>query len=205
MTKLVTDLQGQVEKQQEEIKESVGKKLEEEKAKIQHKVNTELNENLEKLDKTKTEEKFKFKASGAAIGRIAEIRPLVRAALTEGSADFVDFETSRTHELLSEILKTLDKQEGLVRLAERSRHGYRLVDKIQEEDRSGGYLTDPDLLRKIKLAEKELDKDEEGEKREVARARKRGRSRSPAREEKKSPARRRDGFQCHWCGGQGHS
>ena len=86
------------------------------------------------------------------------------------------------------------------------------MEKIQEEDNTSAYLTDPELAKKIKLAEKELDKDEEGQTRSRGRARYRSRSprrrsgsRTRSEKDKGAAGVRMDGFQCHWCGKQGHS
>ena len=74
LTKLVTDLQERLERQNDELQETVKRKIEEEKAKIQHKVSTQINNNLDKFEQTKPEEMFKLKASGSDIDRIVEVR-----------------------------------------------------------------------------------------------------------------------------------
>ena len=91
LTNLVKDLQERLDNQKEEFRETVNKKIEEENVKIQHKVVTQLNNNLDKFEQTKSEEKFKFKASGVAIARIVEVRGKIRAAGAEGERDFEDF------------------------------------------------------------------------------------------------------------------
>ena len=218
LTKLVTDLQDKFEKQTVENEESFNRKIEEENSKITHKVTTQINNNLEKFDQTKSEEKFKFKVSGAAISRIVEVRVKLRVALAEGDRDFEDFADTKTGKSIKEALDILDRQEGLFRLAETNKHRYKLVDKITEDSTTYSYLSDPELVKKIKAAEKDLDKGyETGGKKTYggrwtgsggARFRSRSRSRSPARREKKgaSPPRGRGfGFECHWCHQQGHS
>ena len=216
LTKLVTDLQERVERQSGDIKESVKKDIEEETSKINHKVTTQINNNLDKFDQSKSEEKFKFKASGAAISRIVEVRGKLRVALAEGDRDFDAFSETKTGKAIQEALDILDRQEGLIRLAENSKHGYKLVDKLKEDSTGYSYLNDPELVKRIKAAEKDLEKEYEANSKKSyggrwqsgARNRSRSRSRSPARREKKSaspPRGRGFGFQCYWCGGQGHS
>ena len=217
MTTLVKELQENLDSTKEEFNQSVNKRIEEGNSKIQHKVVTQINDNFEKLEQTKCEEKFKFKASGAAIARIVEIRVKLREAGAEGERDFEDFWDTATGKILADTLEVLDRQEGLIRLAESSKHGYKVVDKLQEDNKSYSYISDPELVKKVKAAEKELDKEDEVSKKFGSSSRRhyrsrsgsRSRSRSPTRREKKGSSPRRSrggyGFECYWCGKQGHS
>ena len=167
---------------------------------------------MDKLDQHKKEEKFKYKASASAIARIVEIRSKAREAVAEGERDFEDFGETKTGEALQEILDILERQEGFIRLAESSKHGYRLVDKLQEKAKTYPHFNDPDVVKRIQEAEKELDKEDEKTKKNTwgrsrSRSGSRTRSRSRTRKAKKgsSPSRKGYGFSCYWCGRPGHS
>ena len=212
LTNLVKTLQEKLDKQSQDIDEAVERKLEEERSKVQHQVATQINKNLDILDQNKKEEKFKYKASASAIARIVEIRSKAREAVAEGERDFEDFGETKTGEALQEILDILERQEGFIRLAESSKHGYRLVDKLQEKAKTYPHFSDPDLVKRIQEAEKDLDKEDEkvkksARRRSRSRSGSRTRSRSRTRKAKKgsSPSRKGYGFSCYWCGRPGHS
>ena len=116
---------------------------------------------MDKFDQTKSEENFKFKVSGAAISRIVEVCGKLQVALAEGHRDLDDFSETNTGKAIQEALDILDRQEGLIRLAETSKHGYKLVDKLKEDSTGYSYLTDPELVKRIKIAEKDLEKEYE--------------------------------------------
>jgi hypothetical protein len=210
LTRLVTDLQERVESQDRNFRDTLKTKLDEERAVTHYKLSTEINDKVGQIESTKTDEKFKFKASGSAIGRITEVRALARVAIVEGERDFQDFGATKTGKALVDILGVLDRQEGLIRLAENSKHGYKIVDKVQETSSTYAYLKDPELIKKIKAAEKDLDNEAgkapfRGRKRSRSRSRSRSHSRTRSTKKKGSPARKRGSFECYWCSRQGHS
>ena len=200
----------------EETKNQAKRDLEEQKSIIQHDINSDVNKKISKFDEIKSNETFKYKSSGTSIKRICEIRSKIREAITEGERDFEDFSTSNTSKILNEALDALDNQEGLIRLAETNKFGYKLVAKLEASSTAGYTLIkDAETIKKIKNAEKELEKSAEREnetskrryRRRQERSRSRSRSRSRAPRQKKSSSARnynRD-FTCHWCGRPGHS
>ena len=101
-----------------------------------------------------------FKASAAAMERIVEVRKKIRIAITEGERDFVDFLDTKTGEALREALEILDRHEGFTRLAESSKHGYKLLDRLEENKNMYDILKDPELVKRAIAAEKELDEEE---------------------------------------------
>lgn len=128
----------------------------------------------------------------------------LRVALAKGERDFDLFYDTKTGKAIQEALDILERQEGLIRLAENSKHGYKLVDKLKEKTTSYSYLHDPELVKRIKLAEKDLDKEYE------ASASKKsfggGLSGGARNRSRLSPTRGRGfGFKCYWSQVPGHS
>ena len=108
---------------------------------------------------------FKHKASTSAVGCIVEVRKRIREALTEGDRDFDEFVQTKTGKILVGVVDLLNDQEGLIRLAEKSKFGYKLLDKIMNQKEAPVLIKDPELLKKIEDAEKELEKEDETAKR----------------------------------------
>ena len=59
----------------------------------------------------------------------------LRVALAKGERDFDLFYDTKTGKAIQEALDILERQEGLIRLAENSKNGYKL-DKLKEKTTS---------------------------------------------------------------------
>ena len=175
----------------EQTKEQARKDLEEQKSSLQHTINKDVNTKISKYDDIKcSSETYKYKSSQTALKRIYEVRSKIQEAQTEGERDFEDFSQTRTGRLLVEAQEILDDQEGFVRLAESSKFGYKLVDKVNTQDTTYALIKDPEKVRRIKAAEKELEKEYEATSKKrprhrTGRDRSRSRSRSPSPRKKK--------------------
>jgi len=184
-------------------------KVEEENSILQYKLNKNINSHLSVLEDGKSKDNFKHKASGCAIQRIVDVRKKLRDALTEADRDFDDFSETNTGKILGETLELLDQQEGLIRVAESSKFGYRILDKIKEDHKTpSSLIKNQELLDKLSLAEKELEKEDEASTKRTARRRRRSRTRSRSRsplQKKGTPGNNRPQFSCHFCHIPGHS
>ena len=191
-------------------REEAAEKVAEENAILQYRLNSNINSHLSQLEEPKSSEAFRYNSSRSSIQRIVEVRKKVREAVTEGDRDFEDFDETKTGKILIETLDLLDQQEGLIRYAETSKFGYKVLEKAKEEKpQASSLIKDPVLLQKLKDSEKELEKEDEASGKRAARRRRRsfGRSRSPTRSpaKKKGSSSRNGGFVCHFCHKQGHS
>ena len=217
---LCRNLQKKLESQEDKFKhklETVKKeatdKFEEENAILQYKLNKNINTHLSQLEEDKSSESFKYKSSGTAVKRIADVRKKLREAVTEGDRDFEDFSGTKTGQLLDQAIELLDQQEGLIRLAETSKFGYRILDKLTEEHRRpSALIRNKELLNKVSVAEKELEKEDETSTKRAPRRRRwrspsrtRSTSRSRSSPKKKSASGGRRGFSCFFCQREGHS
>ena len=195
----------------ERAKEQARKDMEEQKSSLQHTINKNVNNKISKYDDIKcSSENFKYKSSQAAIKNICQIRSKIQEAQTEGERDIEEFSQTRTGRLLVEAQEIIDSQEGLVRLAETSKYGYKLVDKVDTQDTAYTLIKDPEMLKRIKSAEKELEKEDGERMKRAGRDRSRSRSRSPHRKNGSSARSyrytdKRGDYSCYWCNRFGHS
>ena len=108
----------------------------------------------------------------------------MREAVTEGDRDFEDFDETKTGKVLLETLELLDEQEGLIRFAESSKFGFRVLDKVHEEKpQVSSLIKDQNLLDRLKESERKLEKEDEATvrvQRRKYRSRSGSRSRSPS-------------------------
>ena len=106
----------------------------------------------------------------------------MREAVTEGERDFEDFHETKTGKVLLETLDLLDEQEGLIRFAESSKFGFRVLDKIHEEKpQVSSLIKDQNLLDRLKESERRLEKEDKATEKREPRRRNRSRSRSRSR------------------------
>ena len=167
----------------EEARKAAREKVEEENSRLKYKLDQKINDNLAHFEDSK-DEKFKYKASAASIKRINLLRSKLREAVTEGERDFEDFSDTKTGKILQETLELLDEQEGLIRYAETSPHGYKILDLIEDPKEAPVLIKDKALLKKLSEAEKVLENEATRK-----RAPRRGRSRSRSRTRSRSPAK----------------
>ena len=181
--------------------------MEEQKSSLQHTINKNVNNKISKYDDIKcSSENFKYKSSQAAIKNICQIRSKIQEAQTEGERDIEEFSQTRTGRLLVEAQEIIDSQEGLVRLAETSK----LVDKVDTQDTAYTLIKDPEMVKRIKSAEMELEKEDGERMKRAGRDRSRSLSRSPHRKNGSSARSyrytdKRGDYSCYWCNRFGHS
>ena len=179
---LCVNLKDKYDKKLKEVRAEAAEKVAEENAILQYRLNSSINTHLAQLEEAKSSETFKFNASRAAIQRIVEVRKKVREAVTEGERDFEDFHETRTGKVLLETLDLLDEQEGLIRFAESSKFGFRVLDKIHEEKpQVSSLIKDQNLLDRLKESERRLEKEDKATEKREPRRRNRSRSRSRSR------------------------
>ena len=176
---LCVNLKDKYDEKLKEVRAEAAEKVAEENAILQYRLNSSINTHLAQLEEAKSSETFKFNASGAAIQRIVEVRKKVREAVTEGERDFEDFHETKTGKVLLETLDLLDEQEGLIRFAESSKFGFRVLDKIHEEKpQVSSLIKDQNLLDRLKESERRLEKEDKATEKREPRRRNRSRSRS---------------------------
>ena len=176
---LCVNLKDKYDEKLKEVRAEAAEKVAEENAILQYRLNSSINTHLAQLEEAKSSETFKFNASGAAIQRIVEVRKKVREAVTEGERDFEDFDETKTGKVLLETLDLLDEQEGLIRFAESSKFGFRVLDKIHEEKpQVSSLIKDQNLLDRLRESERELEKEDKATWKREPRRRNRSRSRS---------------------------
>ena len=179
---LCVNLKDKYDEKLKEVRAEAAEKVAEENAILQYRLNSSINTHLAQLEEAKSSETFKFNASGAAIQRIVEVRKKVREAVTEGERDFEDFHETKTGKVLLETLDLLDEQEGLIRFAESSKFGFRVLDKIHEEKpQVSSLIKDQNLLDRLKESERRLEKEDKATEKREPRRRNRSRSRSRSR------------------------
>jgi len=176
---LYDNLKNNFDEKLKEVRAEAAEKVAEENAILQYRLNSNINTHLAQLEEAKSSETFKYNASGAAIQRIVEVRKKVREAVTEGERDFEDFDETKTGKVLLETLDLLDEQEGLIRFAESSKFGFRVLDKIHEEKpQVSSLIKDQNLLDRLRESERELEKEDKATWKREPRRRNRSRSRS---------------------------
>ena len=179
---LCVNLKDKYDEKLKEVRAEAAEKVAEENAILQYRLNSSINTHLAQLEEAKSSETFKFNASGAAIQRIVEVRKKVRDAVTEGERDFEDFHETKTGKVILETLDLRDEQEGLIRFAESSKFGFRVLDKIHEEKpQVSSLIKDQNLLDRLKESERRLEKEDKATEKREPRRRNRSRSRSRSR------------------------